>query len=65
MMSESHCHCRPLAASHALKRLNILELGPLSSCVLGRHQFAWAAALFTTELTSISGLMTISPEGGP
>jgi len=51
--------------SPVLKLLNILALGLPSSAESDRHQFAWVAVSFTTELTSIVGLMTISPEGGP
>lgn len=53
------------AASVAHKLLNILALGRPFLSKSGRHRFAWAAVPYTTELTSISGLMTISPEGGP
>lgn len=53
------------AASLELKRLIILELEPPCLLVSVRRLSASGGGPFTTELTSITGLMTISPEGGP
>jgi hypothetical protein len=57
-------HCHPAAAFLAPKPLNTLELERPSSRVWDRRLFAWGGVRSMTELTSISGLMTISPEGG-
>ena len=57
--------CLPSAALPELKRLNTLVLASRCSLRSGRLRFAWAGAPCTTGLTSISGLMNISPEGGP
>ena len=64
MMRTSRYHFLPVAVSPALKPLNILGLELPSSHAWDRPRYAWAAVLFTTKLTSISGLITISPEGG-
>lgn len=52
------------AVSRAHKLLNILELALHCFQELGLRPFAWAVALSMTELTSINGSITISPEGG-
>ena len=64
-MRMRHCLCHLAAASRAHKRLIILVLASLCSLELGLLQFVWVAVPSTTELTSINGLKTISPEGGP
>ena len=53
------------AALRGLKQLNTLVL--VSPCLLesGRQQFTWGGVPSMTGLTSTSGLLTISPEGGP
>ena len=53
------------AASRADKLLNTLVLASRFSRKLAPNRFDSAGVLSTTELTLISGLMSISPEGGP
>jgi len=57
-------HFLPVAASLALKLLNTLGLEPPSLFAWDRRLSAWGGVASTTKLTSISGLITISPEGG-
>ena len=57
-------HCRPAAVFLALKLLNILGLELPSSVAWDRRLSALGGVPSMTELTSISGLITISPEGG-
>ena len=57
-------HFLPVAASPALKPLNILGLELPSSLAWDRPLSAWDDVPSMTKLTSISGLITISPEGG-
>ncbi len=64
-MKTNPCLSRSDAASIALKPLNTLALARHCSQRSGHRPFAWADVPSMTELTSISGLMTISPEGGP
>jgi hypothetical protein len=57
-------HFLPVAASLALKPLNILGLEPPSSFAWDHRLSVWGVVPSMTELTSMSGLITISPEGG-
>jgi len=56
--------CRHDAVSLVHKPLNTLGLVPPSSLAWDRLLFALGGVPSMTELTSISGLITISPEGG-
>ena len=53
------------AASRVSRPLVISGLAVRSWHASGRRRYGWVAAAFMTELTSIDGWMTISPEGGP
>ncbi len=64
-MKTRPCLCLLGAALRALKQLNTLAL--VSPCLVesGHLQFTWGGVPCMTGLTSTSGLLTISPEGGP
>ncbi len=56
--------CLPVAVFLARKPLNTLGLEPLSLLDWDHLPSAWGVGLSMTKLTSINGLITISPEGG-
>jgi hypothetical protein len=63
-MRMSLFHYLPVAVFLALKPLNILGLELPSSLVSVRRLSASDGGPSMTKLTSMSGLITISPEGG-
>ena len=64
-MKTALSHYRHGAALRVHKLLNTLGLASPSSPNWGHLQFVLVVALFMTDLTSMNGLITISPEGGP
>lgn len=65
MMILAGCRCPRGAASIASKLLNTLVLALRCSTESGLCPSDLVGAAYMTDLTSIPGLMTISPEGGP
>jgi len=64
-MMAMYSDCRNGVASLEHKLLNILVLGLPSSPVLGRRLFNLVGVPSLIKLTWTTGLMNISPEGGP